>query len=101
MLRHGESLVGLEVRDLGAGGEDELVVGVGVAAQAPAAGCGFGEQDPGPVGEAGVAGGGGDDPGEFLDDGQLLVPVEGAGVGEDLDSDVGAVAVDVGQAVDG
>src|SRR5580704_11658491 len=88
----------LQLGDLGAGGGDQLGVGVGVALQAPAPLGGFGQQDPGAGGQARVGGGGGDEVGELADHRQLLVPVQRAGVGEHLDPDVTAVAVDVGQA---
>src|ERR1700733_2238787 len=92
-------LCGGELGDLGAGGCDEFGVGVGVAGQAPpAVGC-LGEQYPGPFGEGWVVGGRGDEVGELPDDGELLVAVERARVGEDLNPDIGAVAVHVGQRV--
>ena len=53
MLRHRESLLGLEVRDLGPGGEDELLVGVGVAAQAQPPGAASVRRTQVRVGEAG------------------------------------------------
>jgi hypothetical protein len=55
----------------------------------------------GPLGQGQVTGRGGDYLGQLLNDGQLLVSVEGVGVGEHLYADVGVVAVDVRQAVGG
>ena len=52
--RAGE-LLRAEARDLGAGSGDELLVGVGVAEEAPAAGDGFGQEHPGLAREGVVA----------------------------------------------
>src|SRR5271155_4026536 len=92
-------LRGGELGDLGAGCCDELGVGVGVAGEAPAAVGRFGDQYPGALGQARVGGGLGNEVGELPYDSELLVTVERAGVGEDLDPDVGTVTVDVGQRV--
>jgi hypothetical protein len=89
----------LEFGELGPCGEDQLVVGIGAAAEAPAALDGLGEQDPGAVDQFRVAGRGGDDPGQLLDDGELFVAVEGASVGEDLDPDVSVVSIHIGETV--
>jgi hypothetical protein len=51
-----------------------------MAAQAPASIRGFGEQDPGTLGQLWVAGGLRDQFGEPCDDSELLVAVEGAGI---------------------
>jgi hypothetical protein len=66
-----------------------------VAVQAPPARHGLGQQDPGPLGERAVAGRLRDDRGEPLDDHELLAAVERARVGQHLDPDVVARAVDV------
>ena len=88
-----------QLGELGAGGGDQVGVGVRVAPDAPTAlGC-LGEQHPGTVAEASVAGRLRDDVGEPAHHGELLVPVKRARVGQYLDPDVAAVAVDVGQAV--
>src|SRR5579875_361127 len=56
-----------------AGRLGDLGAGEGVAADAPAAVGGLGDQHPGPVGERGVPGLRGDDVGELPDHPQLLV----------------------------
>jgi hypothetical protein len=84
-----------ELGDLGPGGGDELLVGVGVAVQAPPAGHRLGQQHPGAVSERAVARRLRDDGGEPLDDSELLAAIERARVRQHLDPDVVAGAVDV------
>ena len=84
-----------EFGDLRPGRRDEFGVRAGVSVQTPATLGRFGQKDPGAVGEGWIAGRVGHDRRELGDDRQLLVAVERTGVGEDLDPDVGAVAVDV------
>lgn len=72
-----------------------------MAVDAPAAFGGFGDEDPGAFAERWVFGSGGDDFGQFFDDAELLVAVEDAGGGQDLDADVVAVTGDVGKGVIG
>jgi hypothetical protein len=91
--------LGGELGDLSAGGRYEFGVGVGVAGQAPSTvGC-LAEQYPGPAGQGRVAGSLSDEVGELPDDGELLVAVERAGVGENLNPDIAAVTVHIGQRV--
>lgn len=59
----------LQLGDLSPGGSDELRVGVGMPAEAPAALDRLGEEHPRPAREGWVSGGGGDDVGEFADHG--------------------------------
>ena len=82
-------LAGLQAGDLGPGGGHQLLVGVGVAVQAPTSVGRLGQQHPGPAGQPRVTGGVGGDAGQLLDHGQLLAAIERAGVGEDLDPHVG------------
>jgi len=91
----------LKLGDLSPRGRDELLVRVGMPGQAPAAVDCLGEQYPRPLGERRVAGCFSDERRETGDDRELLGAIERAGVGEDLDPDVGGVAVDVGQAAGG
>ena len=74
----------VELGELCSGGGDKFLVGVGVAGESPAAVRGLCEEHPSALGEGGVASSGGDD-------GELLVAVEGVGVGEHLDPHVAAV----------
>ena len=66
-----------------------------MSVQTPATLGRFRQKDPGAVGEGWFAGRIGHDRCQLGDDRDLLLTVERAGVSEDLDSDVGAVAVDV------
>src|SRR5215204_3010508 len=90
-------LRGGELGDFGPCRRDEFVVGMRVAMQAPTTVRCLGEEHPRPVGNARVACGFGDEPGEFGYHRELLVPVESAGVGDYLHTDVRVVAVHVGQ----
>ena len=67
--------------------------------QAPATIRRLGEQHPRPIHHRRVASGLGDDLGELADDGKLLVTVERASVGQHLDPDIRAVAIDIGDRV--
>src|ERR1700730_9742417 len=83
-------LGGLFSRDcceFGARGSGEVGAGVGVTAYPPAALGRLGEQDPGALLELGVSGGSRDDLGKLVDNPELLVAVENADWGEDLDAD--------------
>mgnify|MGYP003694486871 CR=1 FL=1 len=62
----------------------------------PPFGC-LGEEHPRPVGNARITRGLGNEPGEFRDHRELLVPVESAGVGEHLHPDMRVAAIHVGQ----
>src|SRR6266705_6665743 len=86
-------LAGLQAGDLCPGGSHQLLVGVGVAVEAPTSVWRLGQQHPGPAGQPRVTGGLGGDAGQLLDHGELLAAIERAGVGEDLDPYVVGVAV--------
>ena len=94
-----------EFGDLRPGRRDEFCVRAGVSVQTPATLGRLGKQDPRAFGEGCIAGRVGHDRRELGNDRQLLVTVERSGIGEDLDSNVGAVAINVrdrggGQLVD-
>src|SRR4029077_4213931 len=72
--------------ELGARESDQLRVGVGVPGDAPAPVVRLGEDHPGPLHESGITGGFGNDVGQSSYGDELLVAVEGTGVGEHLDA---------------
>src|ERR1700730_6287333 len=78
---------------LSSGSLGDVRVGVGVAVEAPSTVWGLVDEDPGAVGEARVAGGGGDDVGHLPDHPQLLVAVQDPDRSQDLNADVVAVAI--------
>jgi hypothetical protein len=88
---------GGECGDFGPCRGDQLAVGVGVAMQAPPTVRCLGEQHPCAVGNTRIPRRLANEPGEFRDHRELLVPVQSAGVGEHLHPDVRAAAVHVGQ----
>ena len=55
------------------------------------------EEHPGALGQRRIAPGGGNDVGQFPYDPELLVTIQDAGRGQDLDADVVSVPVDIGQ----
>ena len=57
---------------------------------------GLGQEDPGSLREGGVSGGRRHQVGELADHGELLVAVEGPGVGQNLDPHIPTVAVHIG-----
>jgi hypothetical protein len=61
--------------------------------QAPTTVRRLGEEHPRPIGHVRVTRGFGNEPGEFRDHRELLVPVESAGVGEHLNADMRVAAV--------
>jgi hypothetical protein len=73
-------------------------LGVRVATKTPSAVRRLGQKDPGTVGEGGVTGRVRKEGGESAHHGELLVTIEGTGVREDLDADVGGASVDVREA---
>jgi hypothetical protein len=83
----------LQVGDLGTSRSDELCVGVRVATKTPSAIRRLGQKDPGTVGERGITGRVRNERGESADHGELLVTIEGTGVREDLDANIGAVTL--------
>src|SRR5271163_2123440 len=83
--------------DLSASGVDQLRVGVSVAPEPPSTVDRFGEKHPHALRVVRVARGLDYQVGELFDDGQLLVAVECAGVGEHLDTDIAGLAVDIGK----
>jgi hypothetical protein len=83
----------LQFSDLGTRCCDELCVGVRVATKTPSAIRRLGQKDPGTVGERGVTGRVRKEGGEAANHGELLVTIEGTGVREDLDANIGAVTL--------
>src|SRR5579862_8255102 len=82
--------------DLGPGGIDELFVGLCLSPQTPAARSGLGEQDPRSGLQLRVVGGSGDELGHLPHQRNLLVAIQCARVGQDLNADVVTVAVYIG-----
>lgn len=80
----------------GAGERRYVRIRVRVSGDSPAAFGRLGEEHAGAFAQAWLAGGGGDDLGELLDDAELLLAVEDSSRCEHLHSHVGAVAGDVG-----
>ena len=70
------------------GGGGDVCVRIRVTGDAPAALGRLGDQHPGPFRVARVAGCGGDDLGQLLDDSELLVTAENADRRKDLDTNV-------------
>jgi hypothetical protein len=72
---------------------------VRVTPKSPPTGSRLGEQHPRLPGQCRIACCLDHEGGQLLDDGDLLVPVERSGVGQDLDPDVPGLPVDVGDRV--
>jgi len=88
---------GGEFGDFGSCRRNKLAVGVGVAVQAPTTIWRLGEEHPRPVGNARITRGLGNEPREFRDHRELLVPVESAGVREHLHPDMRVAAIHIAQ----
>src|SRR5207249_2107622 len=88
----------LEFGDLRASGGDQLPVRVRVACESPSPVRRLGEQHPRALGERWIPRRLGNDRGEPAHDRELLLAVEGTRVRQDLDTYVGAVAIDVRKA---
>src|SRR6266853_4226280 len=84
----GSSPGAVEPRNLSANDVDQFFVGVRVSPQAPPARCRFGQQHPRPLFKGRIIRGRGDHVRQALDDRNLLVTIERAGIRDDLDSNV-------------
>ena len=89
----------MKLRDLRTSWGYEFVVCAGMTREAPAARCGFRQRDPGSILQVGVAGCGRDKLGQQPHEFDLLVAVERADIGQHLDKDVLAAAIDVRQGI--